>query len=776
MDVDRVLKITAAAGDVSAARIFSGKTGPVGEDLFRRIEEGIGGLEGIDSALKERAAANLREWLTAERFGAYLPQLLDMIEKERFDFLLDSFYQVIPFGTGGRRGPIGAGTNRINPYTVATSVMGHVLYLRDRFPDAGPEGLGVVIACDVRVFNDSRGRYNPDLFDPLLGITSRDLARVAAQVYAAQGVCVHMLPADSDEYISTPELSFLIRKLGVQGGLNISASHNHPDDNGGKFYNAHGGQEIPPDDEKMARMVEGVTDVSLVGFDEAVAKGLVRFIGPDARQAYIDLNLALSLAPRARSARVVFTPLNGTGRTTVGRVLEAAGFSVDLVADQADFDGNFPNVPFRIPNPEVPESMEAACALADEKDADIVLSTDPDADRLGAMTRLPGGGWKFVTGNEIAAVLARFILGERRKAGTLSSSPVLIKTEVTTDLIAGIAESFGARCVGNLLVGFKYIGELIRQMEEEGRCGDLKADYADFVMGTEESHGLLVTPDIRDKDAAGGALALVELVSLLKNEGRTLHDYLLDIYREQGGYANALVPLVMEGARGVANIERIQDAFRRKPPTEIDGLSVENHVDHWDESGVFGPIQSETDRASRNVLVFRLAGGERVAMRPSGTEPKTKIYVEVRSDPMPGKSDAEVLDVLEDLGVRAQSLADDLTRKALAVIGEELPDFALRISGLVSVNKKKDFAENLIPELEERAAALLDGSLDRAGAKTWLDERLASYGKDPRGLVARAFGLYMAKALAAAENAGETQKKRNLEAQMEIFETSDQGP
>jgi|GEM_PF-38690 len=752
MDLSTMQTIMAAAGDSAAAAVFEDRAGTIDPALVERAAQGILGLEGIKQEFLDQAVRNLRDWTTNDRFMVYRPLLRAMMTAERWDFLLDSFYQTIPFGTGGRRGPVGVGTNRINPYTIATSVLGHVLYLKDRFPDraATPGGLQVVVAFDVRVFNDSAGRYDPKAFNPLLQITSRDLARVAALVYAAEGVTVHIQPVDAADYISTPELSFFIRKLKAQGGLNVSASHNHPDDNGGKFYNAHGGQEIPPDDELMARMVQKVTDVRLLGFDDAVSEGLVRFIDPALGRAYVDLNLSLSVAPGSRGTRVAYTPLNGTGKNTVGRVLAEAGFHVDLVAAQSDYDGNFPNVPFRIPNPEVPDSMDMARDLAVESGADLVLSTDPDADRLGALTPLPDGTWKFLTGNEIAALLTRFILDARQAAGMLKPSQVLIKTEVTSELISAMATSYGVQCVGHLLVGFKYIGELIRQMEEEGRCGELDAAYEDFLLGGEESHGLLMTPAIRDKDAAGGALLLAELVATLKEKGSSLYDYLLGIYADFGCYANALVPLVMQGARGVANIARIQDAFRADPPKEICGIAVQRFTDHWDEGGVFGPIRSGTDRSSRNVLIFRLEDGSRIAMRPSGTEPKTKIYVEVHSAPMPGVGRDAVLAELERVQAHAQELADDLTDKALAVIGERLSAYALRVSGLVSVDNKKHFAEAFVPELETKAAAVVAGDLDAEALDEWVDESLKPYGKDPRGLVADGMALYLGEQRKAA--------------------------
>jgi hypothetical protein len=262
---------------------------------------------------------------------------------------------------------------------------------------------------------------------------------------------------------------------------------------------------------------------------------------------------------------------------------------------------------------------------------------------------------------------------------------------------------------------------------------------------------------------------------MLKDKGSSLEAYLFDLYRKFGCFANALVPLVMRGARGVASIERIQMAFRVDPPGEIAGVKVNRFVDHWNEEGVFGPIRSETDRASRNVLVFHLEDGSRLAMRPSGTEPKTKIYVETSTDPMPGSGDMEVRAEMDRIKARAQDLADDLTRKALAVVGETLPGFALRISGLVSVDDKKDFAERFLPELEEKAAQVIQGSADLEGVRSWVDERLDSYGKDPKGLVSDAFEIYIRDAVTEAERGKDTGRLENLKVQEEIFAASRKG-
>ena len=759
--------LAAAAGEAAAAAEYAEAAAKAREVDMDRLSTGIGSLTGINPELRERAVKNIEEWLLQAIFNIYVPQLCDLIEKEKWDFLLDSFYQTIPFGTGGRRGPVGLGTNRINPYTIATSVMGHIKYLRERYP--GNDDLKVVVAYDVRVFNDSIGRYDPKIHNPLLGLTSNDFARVAAQVYAGGGVKVYILPEDSGDYISTPELSFLIRKLGAHGGLNISASHNHPDDNGGKFYNVYGGQEIPPDDERMAQMVEDIREVRLVDYRDAVTQELIVPIDSGLRRAYVDLILGLSLTPVARSARVAFTPLHGTGKTTVGVVLREAGFPIEIEPTQASFDGNFPNVPYRIPNPEVPESMERAKAFADEINADLVLSTDPDADRLGAMVPKRNGEWVFLTGNEIAALVTHYILETRRKNGTLPEQPFLIKTEVTSELTPTMGRQYNARSVDNLLVGFKYIGEVIRSIEETGRFGDLEADYADFLLGVEESHGLLVTPDMRDKDAAGGALMLAELVSVLKAEGRTAYGCLLDLYRKHGCHANVLVPMIMRGAQGMTRIVAIQDAFRKDPPKEIGGIPVTRFVDHWDEAGIFGPIKSETDRASRNVLVFRLENGARVTLRPSGTEPKNKIYVEVKSDPAPGASDTEIEERMAGCMEEARKLGDDLTLKGLAVIGKTLSDYGLRISGLVALDDKLDFAERFLPELEEKAERVLANDLSIEEASQWVEKRLASYGKDPRGLVREAFKLYTEGVASAARRQEGRVHLKNVLMQEKIF-------
>ena len=337
----------------------------------------------------------------------------------------------MPFGTGGRRGPVGIGPNRINPFTIASSVQGHVVYLRERL--GADAALKVVVAYDVRRFADLRQLYPKDIPNPVMGLSSKDFAQTSTAVYCAGGVEVYMLPDALEDYISTPELSFLIRRYSAHGGLNTSASHNHPDDNGGKFYNDRGGQEVPPYDEQMVKIVEGIESVDIMPYDEALSSGLVHPITPEDRKAYVDLNLGLRLGSGTGGAKIVYTPLHGTGRNTVGACLQAMGFEEGkqffTVESQKEYRGDFANVKFRTPNPEVPESLGEAIEVAKEVGGDLILATDPDADRIGGAVPWQGD-YVFVNGNEFATILTRYRLESLQRAGKLPAHPVVLKTQV----------------------------------------------------------------------------------------------------------------------------------------------------------------------------------------------------------------------------------------------------------------------------------------------------------------------------------------------------------
>ena len=739
------------------------------EDYQRRAELGFADLQ-VPETLKQGALRDLSLWLTDTALSPYRAQLHWLIDTDCWSLLLDCFYRVLPFGTGGRRGPVGIGPNRFNPWTLASSVQGHVAYLRERLAEAR---LSVVIAYDVRVFKDLRGLYNPDLPNPLFGMTSRDFACVAAGVYAAHGVEVHMLADDGETYISTPELSYTVRNLGASAGLNISASHNHPDDNGGKFYNAQGAQDVPPDDESMANKVAAVTRVETLDFAAVRATGLLSPVPPGVHEDYVALNLSQSLQPAARHARIVFTPLHGTADSTVGAVLRQAGFEVAVVEEQAAPDGAFPAVPFRAPNPEVPQAMTMGMALAQQTGADVVLACDPDADRIGACSRTSDDTYRFLTGNEIAALVCHYKLEQLERLQRLPTRPLVIKTEVTTELLRPITARFGGTLIGDLLVGIKYHANVLHQIEQRGQYGDLKARLDDFIIAVEESHGILVTPDIRDKDAAGAALLLCELAALQRQQGRVLLDYLDDIFRRYGYFANLGTSMVMSGAEGASRIQQIQQTLRAHPPAELDGWEVVHAVDHWDETGAHGPLLSETDRAARNVLAFRLANGSRVIIRPSGTEPKNKVYVEVPAPPLGMEAgNDELARNKATTDAFARRLADDFTRQMLATIGVELPVYALRISDLVPLDRRLHFVERFLPEFEERALACVQGQDTRESASGWIDDRLAMYGKDARALVGDAMGAYLQserQQTEAVANAAALRRQRCLDFMETVF-------
>ncbi|HZV03570.1 MAG TPA: phospho-sugar mutase [Gemmataceae bacterium] len=637
-------------------------------ELLAQAAEGFRGIEA-DAALKEQALKFLRQWLTDPEFASYRPQLQWLIETKQWPGLLDRFYQILPFGTGGRRGAVGIGPNRMNAWTLRASVQGHCEYLKEKFP--GVEPLRVVLAYDVRQFEDKRRQYNPALPNPVLHLSSRDLAREAACVYVANGIHAHILPSDSKHYLATPELSFAIRFLKAHGGLNISASHNPPDDNGGKFYDERGGQPVPPDDQIMADLVDQVTAIKVLPWIEAQRSGRLHWLDETPHRAYIDLCRKTSLVPppKGDDLKIVFTPLHGVGALTAMKTLVEQGFRVLTVAEQMTPDGQFPNVT-KTPNPEVHESMDRAAALARQHKADLVLATDPDADRLGAMVPDKSGEWHVVNGNQMAALLTHFKLNKLTQQGRLPPSPIVIRTEVTTSQVTRIARHFKAQIIDDLLVGFKYIADVLWQLEQNGAYDDVMGTPEDFVLAVEESHGVLVTPHIRDKDAAGAALLMAELALDQKRRQKTVVDYLERLACEFGYFRNEGVSVFMRGLEGKQQMARMLDRLRSMPPRTIAGLEVTDFEDLRDENGRFGPLKGATDAASRNVLVFRCGEGARVVLRPSGTEPKAKMYLETSSPPRPaGMSDDAWQRQCREVDELMKQIAEDFKRQALQLIG-----------------------------------------------------------------------------------------------------------
>lgn len=728
-------------------------------EKLETIKNGFSTLSTEDE-IKQIAIQNISEWISKPVYAEYVPYIDHLIGLERWGALLDGFWRMMPFGTGGRRGPVGAGPNRINPYTIGLSVQGHCEYLKEVFGEAAD--ISVVVAHDVRQFFDLRGTYG-NVKGVLHEITSLDMAKISAMTYAANGIRAHVIgPLEedfgvnicTDKYLSTPELSFLIRRLGASGGLNISASHNHPDDNGGKFYNSFGGQEIPPDDEKLLKVVDKIESVKTMPYATAVKSGLIRYVSKDVHNEYIALNKKV-IQTDSRTAKIAFTPLCGTGMTTVYETLCALGFEVALVKEQAIYDGSFHSVRYRIGNPEVPDSMDKLTEIAMARGCDVGFSTDPDADRLGMISKDNLGKFHFINGNEIGVLLVQSIISSRLKAGTFNSDGIFVNTLVTSSLQRAVASGYGLQIIGDLMVGFKYIGDVLRCLEEKGTFPAQQTEGKDtvtgkpddYVFGCEESHGYLVTPEIRDKDACGAAVHLAGLVSELKEEGKSIKDYLRDIYRVYGYHRNVLRSLVMEGIIGLKRIRKIQDVLRKNPPKEIAGLKVIRFVDNH---VVGGPLKSSTDDASRNVLLYELDGGDgliiRLVVRPSGTEPKTKIYVEVPSSSKIGGNldtvtketletvcDEELDGIISETDARAINIGNSFMRYCLGeeVLGDafgDIPEESLLVSDLVTVDNKIALCTQILPTLIHRLQTNEEGP-------KWLAGQLKPFGEDAIGLV-----------------------------------------
>ncbi len=634
--------------------------------LLKQAQQGFDQVE-VDASSKQKALQYLEKWLSDDELVAYHPQIAWLIEQKQWAGLLDRFYQILPFGTGGRRGAVGIGPNRMNPWTLQASVQGHCQYLKERFPGMHP--IRVVLAYDVRRFEDVRKQYSAERPHPLKGLTSKNLAQLAAQVYVANGIHCYLPQLDSQRYWATPELSWAIRSLNAQGGLNISASHNPPDDNGGKFYNEQGAQPVPPDDQIMADLVDQVTQIHQLAWQDIARSNAITFMDDTLHHSYLALLARQSLIGpvRQKECRVVFTPLHGVGAFTVKELLERQHFEIIPVAEQMEPNGLFPDVVS--PNPEVPASMERAKDLAKKHHADLVLSTDPDADRLGALIPT-ADDWRFVTGNEISALLTQFKLEQLHKRGQLPHTPVVILTEVTTRLVSKIAHHFGCQVVDYLLVGFKYMADVLAQLEANGRFGDVQAEPKDMIIATEESHGAMITPMLRDKDAAGASLLLAELAAYQKRQGFSVLDYLNHIYRRFGYHHNQVRNVVMTGILGKQQMNQMLDSLRHQPPTTIAGLAVTLMTDLQDEHGRFGPLRGETDRTNRNVLLFQLGTHARVALRPSGTEPKAKAYVETWSDPCPPTLAAQEWSrIVADTDRLGHDISFDFATQALARVG-----------------------------------------------------------------------------------------------------------
>jgi phosphoglucomutase/phosphomannomutase len=671
-------------------------------------------LERVADALTRRygepgtgAALRLRTWLSGALPFAHPKILARHLDVERVPLLFDAFWQELPFGTGGRRGRVGYGANRMNETTVAMTVQGHCDYLR-RQAGSGAR-LEVVVANDVRVFRDLAGTYRfLGASHPLLGVSSRSLARLACEIYAGNEIGAWFVdPKNDAAMLTTPQLAHLIDAFGAAGGINLSASHNPPDDNGVKTYDSYGSQPVAPEDQQLIDVMAKATEVRRLPFSEALARGLVRDLPPEQRRAYVDLHVALfrGLPAPVADVPITYTPLCGCGIDSVGRVLEHLGFPLRIPEDQRP-DGSFASIPFRAPNPEVPQATAPACAFADRHGSEIVLSSDPDADRVGLEVKLEDGSWFHFDGNQIAAVLGYFLMldpeGPRRRG-------LVIETLVTTKILSRIVEQAGDSVIlDDLLVGFKYVADVMKRLGRGESVRGVSCAPERLVLAAEESHGVIMIPSIRDKDATPACMMLASLHQRLRRRGSNLLDYYVGILEQLGGYDNLNRSIVMQGAEGILKKDRIMESLRRDPPAQIGGARVLRVLDYWDEAR-FGPFVSHSDRLPRDVIQLQTEGFV-VTVRPSGTEPKLKFYLQLL--PGAGAPTVHGRALLGALRARASELALGVYADLLARIGLALEPFALKLPDIVDLDRKLEFQQRTAPALRDALARGTHASLD----------------------------------------------------------------
>jgi phosphoglucomutase len=587
--------------------------------LSRRLAEIAGHPSG------GAAAETLRSWLDGAQPFVNQAELARFAELAPAGLIVDSFRCDIPFGTGGRRGRVGIGPNRINTRTLALTVAGHCEFLRKT---AESDDLLVVVANDTRVFTDINQLHTFMGADwSLLGTSSRSLAQLACQLYAVYGVETCMTaPGDASAYMPTPELSFAIRDLRAAGGLNVSASHNHPDDNGLKVYTPTGGQYCPPDDANLSSTVEQV--VLDPRIEELVAghAGAAAEIDAGVHRRYISMytdraaTLCRSSAAVRAQAPIVYTPLCGTGLANVGETVTGAGFELRVPPDQYP-DGSFAAIPLRSPNPEIPGVTDPAIEFADSFGAELVLSTDPDADRLGVEVRLAPGDWRHLTGNQIGAILGYFLVADPDGPRLSGSVITTVATSRVLRAIAGLGT--GIELTDDLMIGFKFIGQLLDNAEAAGALPDL-------VLASEESHGYLTTTHLRDKDAASGGYLIAHLHALMRSRGVTLWDYLMGVFDTTGVHIEYGRSLVLLGAEGAQTIRAVMGSLRAEPMRFIGSEPVTGRQDFLVD-GTTGPL-TEGEKASRDVLELS-SEHYRVVIRSSGTEAKLKYYFDYRERP-----------------------------------------------------------------------------------------------------------------------------------------------
>lgn len=545
---------------------------------------------------------NYQKWLNVPNLPVYLKdELLSMDDKTKED----AFYTNLEFGTAGMRGYIGAGTNRINIFVVRQATEGLAKLVESKGEAA--KKAGVAIAYDSRHF-------------------SPEFAFESAQVLAAHGIKAYVF----ESLRPTPELSFAVRHLGAFAGIMITASHNPAPFNGYKVYGADGGQMPPADADALTnyiRAIDNPFEIPLADLETAKAEGMIEVIGEDIDAAYlkevkkVTINQDL-IKNFGHDMKIVFTPLHGTGEMLARRALKQAGFnSVQVVEEQAKPDPEFSTV--KSPNPESQEAFAMAEELGRQVDADVLVATDPDADRLGVEIRQADGSYRNLSGNQIGALIAKYILEAHKQAGTLPKNAALAKSVVSTELVTKIAESYGATMF-NVLTGFKFIAEKIQEFEE--------TENYTYLFGFEESFGYLIKPFVRDKDAIQAVLMVAEIATYYRSKGLTLADGIEEIYQEYGYFAEKTISVTLSGVDGAAEIKKIMDKFRNNAPETINQTEIVLTEDFLKQVAIRKEGQSSLTTPPSNVLKYTLADGSWFAVRPSGTEPKIKFYIATVGD------------------------------------------------------------------------------------------------------------------------------------------------
>lgn len=572
----------------------------------------------MEAAIREKVDS----WLNGN-YDATFKEYIRTIEKENPAELADAFYRNLEFGTGGLRGIMGIGTNRMNKYTVGMATQGYANYLRQSFPN---QEVKVAIAHDCR--NNSR------LF-----------AEITANVFAANGIKVFLF----ESLRPTPELSFTIRHLKCQGGVVCTASHNPKEYNGYKAYWDDGGQMVPPHDKNVIKEVEKIASVDEVKWNGGESN--ITLIGKEMDEVYMQMVKGLSVYPevikKQHDLTIVYTSIHGTGIVLMPEVLKRFGFTnVNIVQEQAVPDGNFPTVVY--PNPEESEAMSIGLRQAKKLNADILLGTDPDSDRVGIGVKDKNGEWVLMNGNQTAVLAFNYMIEARKSKGIAQPNDMVVKTIVTTEMIDEIARQNNISCY-NVLTGFKWIAELIK--EKEGR--------ENYVVGGEESYGLMIGDQVRDKDAISAVALLCEMAAYEKDKGRSLFEKMIDLYVQYGLYREHLISITKKGMDGQKQIADMMETYRSNPPQTINGSAVVQLLDY--EKRVGRNLQSnegwDIKLPKSNVLQFILADGSKISARPSGTEPKIKFYFSVSTkldnaanyDKVNGELEQRIKGIISDL-------------------------------------------------------------------------------------------------------------------------------